>query len=139
MSRLRALRDMIRASWWGRILDEHDTEPVELSGGVLKVLLGFWLLLPMDSFASSPTFAVLDVIPETAMGLVLLAVGIGHLLALRDGYVPWRRAASLIGFLIWFTFAATFVWSNPPAMGWLPFLLSAAGQGWCYIRLGGGA
>ena len=139
MAWLRSFRDQIRASWWGRILAEHDTEPVELSGGALKVLLGCWLLLPLDSFGSSPTFAALDVIPEAALGFLLLGVGIGHLLALRDGYVPWRRMASLIGFLVWFTFAATFVWSNPPAMGWLPFLLSAAGQGWCYIRLGGSA
>lgn len=135
MSRLIRLREWMRSSWWGRILAEHDTEPTELSGGALKVMLGFWLLLPWQTFSSSPTFERLAVVPEWLWGGVLLSIGVGHLAALHDGYAPWRRGASLAGFLIWFSMAVTFVFANPPAMGWLLFMLAALAQGWCYIRL----
>lgn len=113
-----------------------DTEPVELSGGLLKLLIGFWLLLPLQSFQSSITFTALAVVPEWAWGAFLVVVGIGHLAALCDGSPPWRRAASLVGFLTWFTFAAIFVHSNPAAFGWAAFAVIAGQQGWAYIRLG---
>jgi hypothetical protein len=128
-------RDRLSDSWWGRILAEHDTEPAELSGGALKIALGFWLLLPWQTFTSSPTFESLAVVPEWIWGGVLVCVGVMHLAALRDGYRVWRRGACLVGFLVWFSMACTFVIANPPAMGWLLFMLSALQQGWCYIRL----
>lgn len=121
--------------WWATILASCDTEPVELGGGLLKIALGFWLLLPFDSFASSPSFVDLAVIPEPLLGAVILAFGCFHLYALRGGCPRLRRTASLAGFLIWFTLAGTVLLTNPPAMGWITFLAAACGQAWCYIRL----
>src|SRR4051794_8451169 len=98
-----------------------DTEPTELFGGCLKVGLGTWLLAHPGAFSSSSTFSVIAVIPEWAWGGFLLCAGVGRMAALRRGAVPWRRLACLIGFLVWFSFAALFVWSNPPAIGWVAF------------------
>ncbi len=138
MGAFRAWRTRVRCSWWGLILAEHDTEPVELAGGVLKVMLGAWLVLPWQSFASSPTFETLAVVPEWLAGMALLSLGAWHMLALRSGVRCWRRTASLLGFLVWFSMAVTFVIANPPAIGWLAFMMAALGQGWCYVRLGMG-
>jgi hypothetical protein len=136
MGGLVALRHAIQHSWWGLILAEMDTEPIELIGGGTKVLMGVWLLIPWQSFTSSPTFAVLGVLPEWAWGTFLLVVGLAHLAALRSGHHSWRGMAALIGFLVWFSFAFVFVVTNPPAFGWIMFLSVALAQMWVSIRLG---
>lgn len=125
-----------RSAWWTLILAEHDTEPAELSGGFMKVAIGAWLLLPFDTFESSPTFAVFSILPEWLWGGSLMALGAGHLMALRSGNVDQRRHAATIGYLVWFSFAMVFVFTNPPAIGWLAFLTAGLAQLWCSLRLG---
>lgn len=122
-------------TWWGKILAEHDTEPTEFSGGLLKVLVGAWLLMPWSTFASSPTFETVEVIPEWAWGSLLVTTGIGHWLALRNGSVRWRRLACLIGFVFWFAFGTTFWIANPRGFAVVVYGLLAAQQGWAYVRL----
>lgn len=131
-----ALRDTIQASWWGLILAEHDTEPVELIGGGTKTLMGVWLLLPWKTFAGSASYLVLSVLPEWLWGSFLLAVGLLHLTALYSGNRRARKYASFAGFLVWASFGTVFLWANPPAIGWIMFLSVAAAQMWASIRLG---
>lgn len=136
---LRIVRRMRRAlgiTWVGAIGREMDTEPIELSGGTLKLLAGAWLLMPFGTFETSSVFRLVAVIPEWAWGILLIAIGIGHLMALADGSAGWRRSASLLGFLVWFTFASTFVYSNAAGLSWCAFFVLACQQGWAYIRLG---
>ena len=130
------IRERIQGSWWGRILAEHDTEPIELIGGITKVLMGCWLLLPWDTFASSAAFSVLAVLREQLWGALLILIGAAHLAALYNGHRAWRGWAALIGFLIWFAFACVFVVTNPPGVGWIMFLSVAFAQMWASIRLG---
>lgn len=122
-------------SWYGLVLSQHDTEPAELSGGLLKVLIGAWLLLPWDTFSSSPTFAVLSVLPETVWGGALVALGLWHWAALRSGDRDRRRLAATVGYLIWFSFSVLFVTTNPPALGWACFLVAGLAQLWVSLRL----
>ena len=135
MHLLARFRDAIKRSWYGAILRDHDTEPTELAGGLMKVVLGAWLLVPLETFGSSESWAVIQLIPETALGAALLAVGAGHLAALRDGRYRWRYAASLLGFVVWFTFGASFWVANAATVGVPIFMLAAFGQGWTAIRL----
>lgn len=131
-----ALRSSIQTSWWGLILADHDTEPVELIGGATKVAMGVWLLMPLRSFASSPTFVTLNLLPEWVWGLFLLALGLLHLAALHNGYRPWRKWSALIGCLVWCSFSIVFVWANPPAIGWIMFMSVGLAQMWASVRLG---
>lgn len=137
MRRLVMIRDQIKGSWWGMILAEHDTEPVEMAGGLLKVSIGFWLLLPFDTFGSSPTFRALAVMPEWLWGSSLIVVGLLHLHALMDGDRRRRWRGSMVGFVVWFAMAFVFVATNPPALGWIAFMGAALGQMWASLRLGG--
>lgn len=124
-----------RSAWWSLILAEHDTEPAELSGGLMKVAIGFWLLLPWSTFESSPTFAVFSILPEWVWGCSLLALGLAHLLSLRSGNIDRRRHGAMVGYLVWFSFAVVFVATNPPAIGWIAFLIAGLAQLWCSLRL----
>lgn len=130
------IRDAIKHSWWGAILAEHDTEPMELIGGGTKVLMGCWLLMPWTSFTSSPTFATVSIFPEWAWGIFLLIVGMLHLAALRADHRVWRQRAAFVGFLVWCSFGTVFVWANPPAIGWIMFMSVGLAQMWASIRLG---
>ncbi len=133
MSILLRLRAALRTFWWGRILAEHDTEPTELAGGLMKLLIGGWLLLPHDT---TSTFSLLTIAPEWAWGVVMALLGGGHWFALRDGYVRWRRAAAMLGFLVWFYLALTALWFNPASLGFALFSGLAVSQSWVYVRLG---
>lgn len=137
MQRLVMLRDAIRSSWWGLILTEHDTEPTEMAGGLLKLGLAAVLLTPPDTFGGSPVYWMLSAVPELVWALVLLVFGCAHLGSLRAGHRAWRRLMSLTGFLIWFTWWVSFVLGNPASTGAVVYLLAAVAQGWCYVRLRG--
>lgn len=130
------LQASIERSWYAAILREHDTEPIELLGGATKAMMGVWLLLPMESFASSRSFSALVVLPEWAWGSFLLLVGVCHLVALHDGNRAWRRRAAFVGFLVWCSFGIVFVWNNPPAIGWVMFMAAGLAQLWANLRLG---
>lgn len=136
MAFLRGLRDRISRSWWGRILAEHDIEPTELSGGTLKIVVGFWLVLPLQTFSSAPAFGVISVIPENLWALFLVVIGAGHLAALANGHPAWRRWAAFVGCFIWSAMGITFIWANPAGIGPLLFLGAGLSQAWCYVRLG---
>lgn len=135
MARLIALRESLRRSWWGLILVEHDTEPTEMFGGMLKVLIAVVLLLPLQTFSGNRVYGMLSVLPEPIWGAVLLVFGVTHLLALRSGNRAWRRGMALAGFLIWFTWSVSFFDGNPSNTGGVVYLLAATLQGWCYVRL----
>lgn len=134
--RYRALGRRLEESWWGLIFRDMDTEPTEFAGGLLKILVGAWLLVPFDTFHSSPTFAALTVLPEWAWGAALAWLGTWHLVALRRGGRTQRRDACTVGWIVWFSFATLFVYTNPPALGFLPVLVIGLGQLWASIRLG---
>jgi hypothetical protein len=126
-----------RSFWWVKILIDHDTEPTELFSGVTKILLGLFLIAPWSTFASAPKlYGDMAGVPESAWGALLVAVGVGHLFALRDGQIGWRRAAAFVSFLVWVSFGGTFIHTAPTAMiGWILIALSLW-LGWVYIHLG---
>lgn len=137
MGWLCSLRTTISRSWWGRILAEMDTEPAELLGGTAKVLIGAWLLAPWETFAGNPRlYGDMLALPEWAWGCTMVALGVGHLAALRDGYQRWRRWAAFAGFITWSMLGGTFLHTQPTALVGPSFLLLAIAIGWAYIRLG---
>lgn len=134
---LTGLRARLRGSWWGLILAEHDTEPAELLGGVAKVCIGIWLLLPSYTFTNNTMlYGDLMILPEWAWGCALIAIGVAHLSTLRDGDPRWRRWGAFAGFLTWCMLGGTFIHTQPSALVGPTFLLFAASIGWAYIRLG---
>jgi hypothetical protein len=137
VARLRSFRDLIRTSWWGLILSDHDTEPTELAGGLLKLALATVLVMPTDTFGERRIYGLLANLPEPFWACLLFTLGIVHLAVLRHGNLHWRRLMALAGFVIWFTWSASFFLGNPSNTGGAVYMLAALGSGWCYVRLGG--
>lgn len=136
MGTLRSFRDRVRASWWGLILTEHDTEPTELFGGLLKIGLAIILVMPLNTFGSTRVYGMLSVLPEGIWAALLLLAGTLHLRAVRTGRRSLRRTMALVGFLIWFTWSISFIEGNPANTGGVVYFLCALMQGWVYARLG---
>jgi len=105
----------------------------------MKIVLGSQLILPLETFGNSPAFRDLSFWPEWLWGALLVLFGFGHMVALRNGHRPWRRWASGVGFLIWFSLGVTFLHATPNSLGAWVFLLAALGQAWAFVRLGGPA
>jgi hypothetical protein len=128
----------LAATWWGRILSVHDTEPSELHGGISKIAIGSQLLLPYSTFAGAPAvYRDFMAIPEPVWGIAFLVAGVGHLAAIRRGARGWRAASSAIGFAFWLVLAFLFFHANAGTLGGVLALGVAAEQGWCYYRLRG--
>jgi hypothetical protein len=125
----------LRYSWWGKILAEHDTEPTEFGGGLLKIAIGTQLLLPIDTFSTSNSFKTLSVLPEWIWGLILVVLGSVHLAALYSNSRVWRSRTAKMGFVIWFSISTTFWLANPSSLGAVVFLFAGLAQGWVSIRL----
>lgn len=136
MGRLRSLRDRLASSWWGAILRDMDTEPIELAGGITKLTVGLWLLAPWHTFGGNPAlYGQLGALPEWGWGLVLIAFGAHHLAALRHGSLSWRRYASGLGFVVWWSWGLLFLLGQATVLV-IPMLwLAALGQAWCSVRL----
>lgn len=134
MAWLRSLGNTMACSWWMRILQEHDTEPTELSGGVLKVTIALWLLGPWQ--ALSPAFGAVSMIPEIWWAVFLMVVGVGHLAAIRNGHPAWRQWGSLVGVFVWSSLAVSLWVNGVVGLAPLLFLGAAFSQAWCAIRLG---
>lgn len=132
---LAATINYLACTWWGRILSEHDTEPTEMAGGILKVLLGAQLLLPFDTFGSSTTFRDLQSLPEWLWGVALLSVGVSHLVALARGSAFWRRQFAFIGASVFLGLTGIFLHTSPSSWGAWVFCLAGVWQVWCYVRL----
>ena len=138
MARLRALRAWVSSSWWGRILAEHDTEPLELGNSLM--LFGLGALLASDrtsTFRTTPlVYDLLAALPEDVWAAGMIALALAQLASLRANRRRVRRLAALGAFLVWFTWSVSFALGNPFNTGWYVYLLAAVGQGWCWIRLG---
>lgn len=87
-----------------RLIFNYDWEVVEIEGAVFKVLWGFWILLPWNSFGNFPTnvFAVFGKLgPEWVIGLGVMLLGLAHLYAIGFARRPTRRNFILVAFMFW--------------------------------------
>jgi len=94
---------------------DHQFDP-RVSEWMVATQTALWgavLLMPQDTYSTSPTFNILKLfVPENTLGTILLVLGISRLVGLfingrRRKVTPWVRLVSaLCGFMI-FTFIST--------------------------------
>lgn len=102
-----------------RIRTRFGTRISEWMISVITLLWGFVLLLPGESYATSPVFNFLrHVISEEALGGVMMFFGLLRLVGLvvngaRQDVTPWIRAVSAgAGFMIWTLICFSFALSS---------------------------
>src|SRR4051794_8161211 len=109
------------ASFHKELMYTFAPEPIEVLLGTMATLWGFWLVLPFDTFASSPAFGVMaQLAPEMLWGGVILTIGLMQLFMVvvrriipeRPCYSERRLLVSLSA-TVWIFIAVMFIQVNP--------------------------
>lgn len=118
------------------ILFNRDFEFSELLNGVMATALGAWLLLPFQTFTSTPTFgAMRDLAPEWLWGCGIVIIGLAQLVGLIADWWRWRRQVALASIFVWASLSTLVVFSNPASPDAAMYLVLSLSVGWAYLRL----
>lgn len=92
-----------------RMIFNYDWEIVEIQGSIFKIVWGFWLLLPFNTFLGQPVYdALASLTNEVGWGLFVFILGLCHLLTIAYGTVKWRRAFILVACMFWMFLSVIF-------------------------------
>ena len=119
------------------IIWTYDTEPTEFWLGLVTLALGFWLLLPCDTFALGPGYrAMLALAPEPFWGLLWVAVGALHLVKLLTNGIHFRRQTAFLMVVLWLFQAVLIALGSMAGIGVAIYSTLALQAAWVYLRLG---
>jgi hypothetical protein len=130
-----------KLSVYGRarfILVGSATHIVEFGGGLIMLMWGLWLVLPIHVFTADPLLyrVMAELAPEWIWGLVGVVVGAGTVWVLLTDGRDGRARMALLHFIIWL-FVCLFIGQSSgfrstavPIYGML-----SLGAGWVYVRL----
>lgn len=100
------------------LIVRRDIDLLEITYGVMMVGWGIQLLLPWETFRSSPGYAILAAImPESYWGFLLTWVGAMKVGAYLLNQWRARLAATLIAVMIWTFLSVAFGFANPYGTG----------------------
>ena len=123
-----------------------DPTALELGMGLVAMVWAVWLILPFDSFVSSPSFAMFRVLAGSAIWGAEPAEGIWAAVAFIIGYGQWRAARArnhsarrmvcFAALLFWLVVAGAMVAGNStdPMIGIAATI--AVKSGWAHLRNG---
>ncbi len=113
----------------------YDTEPLEAWLDLAIIAWGAWLILPFNTFASSPTYnAISDLVPEYILGLFMVVIAMSQFYGISSSHMM-RRYALLAGSTICLFIMLTFAYSNPQSAGIPTFFALSMGCLFSYIKV----
>lgn len=113
----------------------YDTEPLETWLDLAIASWGIYLVLPFDTFASSPTYrAVSDIVPEHVLGLFMIVIAMVQFCGIGMSHMM-RRYALLAGSTICLFIMLTFTYSNIQSAGIPTFFALSMGCLFSYIKV----
>lgn len=118
---------------------EVSPDSLEFFGGLLSLTLGIWLVLPFDTFRSSPVFTfVASVSPEETWGFGMLIAG-GLKLASLFGFTKpvIRKATSIILAIVYGIWAFGLIYSVPTNTATVTYTMLSLAMVWAYVNLEG--
>lgn len=110
----------------------------ELSMYLAALLWGIWMLLPQDTFASSPATwqIVADIAPEWAWGLAMIVSSAVGIIGVYSRHVRRRRVALAALACLWFAIWLCFVMSNWRSTGVITYLWFVILYAISYLKAG---
>jgi hypothetical protein len=119
------------------VLFRSDFDFSELLCGLAGALWGAFLLLPQDTFASTPTFNSMELLaPEWAWGLAIMSGGLWQLASMSMEHHRSRRISALGGALTWAFISVLFALANIASTAVIIYPLLCLSATWAYWRLG---
>lgn len=116
-------------------LGHVSTMPLEVQNGWSALLIGIILLLPFNTFGSSPWYQTFERwAPESTWGVIFLALGIVQLVSTLTDVVIFRRLASALLAILFLVFATGVVSWNVRSI-WIGLLVPVVvGQVWAFYQ-----
>lgn len=119
-----------------------NTLSAELFLSALALSWGMWLLLPFESYTTTPTYRYLSAWgPEWIFGMLTMLVGIiqyvGVLLGVTNYFQQWRFriGGGILGVAIWGSIALSFWLSNPFSTAPIIYTITLLGCMFIALRL----
>lgn len=113
-----------------QLMLDYDFEVFDAFNGMVALLWGFVLILPINTFGNSPSYANMkEIAPEWAWGLFIAIVGLTQLLSLVFSMQKLRKEISLAMFASWVFLSISFMtvgnvttaWAVYPAFAFFSF------------------
>lgn len=120
-----------------KILRYGDSRPSGVFVAFYSVVLGIWLLLPMQTFQVSSVYGAFKQmgIAEPFLGAALLVVGLVEWWALAIEQVEVRRIVALVLTVAWSFIAGSTWWAEPASLiPWMTTGLAIVSL-WMFVRL----
>lgn len=118
------------------LLIDYDFEFSEVLNALAATLWGFWLMLPMDSFGSTRSFAAMrDLADESIWGAGICAVGLVELIGLITERWQWRRRSALLLCGLWAFVAVMLARANFAGTGTVIYPLLSLSALWAFLRM----
>lgn len=131
---LMALRHLLARLWF--IATKTDFDFAEIVSGGAGVAWGLWLFNPfLDTFASTPAFEVMALLPEWLVGAMVAMGGAWQVWAALAGHLPSRVWANRGGVATWSVIAVLLFMGNPAGTGLVTYLVLASVSCWAGVRL----
>lgn len=119
-----------------RILLCGEYKPVFFFSALAAVLFGMWLLIPNDTFGTSPTYMVMAMIAsDEVWGLAFLLSGIAAIFSIVYSSVYVQRWFAILILALWTFISASFFVSNPYATGGITYFIRAVSTFWVVFRI----
>jgi hypothetical protein len=110
-----------------------ETAALELWAAVDSLLLGLFLMLPVRTFESSPTFTFMgEVAPEETWGVVMVAAGCLQIAGLNGVNHRLREIMALALAIIWAIWAIGLISSNAASTGTITYPMLTLAMMWSY-------
>lgn len=118
-------------------LRHGDPEPVEFGLGALTLLVGLWLAIPFNTYASGPIYQKVP-LPEPIVAILMAVVGamvfVVHAAGMRRFWWP-RRVVAAVMVGLWAGWAVCFFRESAPSIA-VPLTLGPmAGSLWYAVRI----
>ncbi|WP_426455477.1 hypothetical protein ACP26L_36275 (plasmid) [Paenibacillus sp. S-38] len=112
-------------------------KPVEVT---LSAISGYWgvmLLLPFDTFATSPAYdKMANLASESNWGIFMLLVSLYILLGMLIGHFRMRRIGLLFSTANWLFVSSMLFMGSPSSTGGGCYFIFAVLSSWAYMKVG---
>lgn len=116
-------------------LFEVDTTSMELFSAVELMVLGMFLLLPINTFGTSSVYDfIFRIAPEETWGIVMLAVGFMQIYGLNTPPKGIRRTTSIIAACIYGLWAGGLIISNWASTATVTYSLLTLSMIWANVN-----
>lgn len=117
------------------LLHEAYSDTIEAQSAFILILWGLWLGAPGDTFGGSPSYGILDALPEWLWSDITIGAGVMQMLALLHGNLKVRLFVAIFNIVVYAIITVSFALANILTTGVPTYSVIAVSNMWAGYRL----